>query len=150
VGVSGAGAPVAWSNRSLRAYSGASVTLQTVLQHVSLEIPGGLVRDCVRFWELLGFAEIAPPPRLGGRFTWVARNDTQIHLIPVDATTPSREGHVAVIAADYEASLAALRGAGFELRDGLDAWDAPRTFVRDPAGHLVEVMSKPPLPPWPA
>ena len=33
---------------------------------------------------------------------------------------------------------------GFEPRPGSNAWDAPRWFVHDPAGHRVEVMSAPP------
>ena len=56
----------------------------------------------------------------------------------------AREGHAAIVAGDYEADLARLRAAGYALRDGLVAWDAPRTFVRDPAGHLIEIMSAPP------
>jgi hypothetical protein len=35
------------------------------------------------------------------------------------------------------------------MYEGSNAWDAPRTFVRDPAGNLFEVMSKSPQPPWP-
>lgn len=121
-----------------------------MLQHASLEVPEELVPDCVAFWELLGFTRMAAPPRLGGRFTWVGREGTQIHLIrSEDPSTPAREGHVAVVADDYDAALARLAEAGFEVSPGLDAWDAPRSFVRDPAGHLVEVMSRPPLPPWP-
>jgi hypothetical protein len=77
-----------------------------MLQHVTLEVTPAQVRDCVAFWELLGFAEVTPPPLLRDRFTWVER-------------------------------------------EGTNAWDAPRSFVRDPAGHLVEVMSRPPQPPWP-
>ena len=50
---------------------------------------------------------------------------------------------------DYDAALRALTDAGYELRAGSNAWNAPRTFVRDPAGHLVEVMSGPPHPPGP-
>ena len=46
---------------------------------------------------------------LRDRFTWVEREDTQIHLVPVDAPVPAREGHVAVVADDYEATLARLR-----------------------------------------
>jgi catechol 2,3-dioxygenase-like lactoylglutathione lyase family enzyme len=61
-----------------------------------------------------------------------------------------REGHVAVVAPDYELNLRSLLDAGFELRAGSNAWDAPRAFVRDPAGNLIEVMSAPPLPPFPA
>jgi catechol 2,3-dioxygenase-like lactoylglutathione lyase family enzyme len=120
-----------------------------VLQHVTLEVRADDVRPCVAFWELLGFVEMEPPPMLRDRFTWVEREDTQIHLVPVDAPVPAREGHVAVVAHDYSSTLARLVEAGFTLREGSNAWDAPRSFVRDPAGHLVEVMSRPPRPPWP-
>jgi catechol 2,3-dioxygenase-like lactoylglutathione lyase family enzyme len=54
-----------------------------------------------------------------------------------------------VLAEDYSATLAALEAAGFELQPGTLAWGAPRTFVRDPSGHRVEIMSAPPEPPWP-
>lgn len=101
------------------------------------------------FWKLLGFEEMAAPPLLGGRFTWVQREGTQIHLIPVAEPINMREGHVAVVAPDYDTNLRQLLDAGFELRAGLNAWDAPRAFVRCPGGNLVEVMSKPPNPPWP-
>jgi catechol 2,3-dioxygenase-like lactoylglutathione lyase family enzyme len=120
-----------------------------VLQHVTLEVTQGRLRDCVAFWALLGFTEMTPPPRLRGRFTWVEREGTQIHLVPVEDPIAARDGHVAVVAPDYEAALRALAERGFELREGSNAWDAPRTFVRDPAGHLIEVMSAPPHPPWP-
>jgi catechol 2,3-dioxygenase-like lactoylglutathione lyase family enzyme len=121
-----------------------------MLQHASLEVPEALVPECVAFWKLLGFTEMAAPPRLGGRFTWVERAGTQIHLIRCEnPSAPAREGHVAVLAEDYEGALAALGEAGFEASPGADAWDAPRSFVRDPAGHLVEVMSRSPHPPWP-
>ena len=87
---------------------------------------------------------------LRDRFTWVEREGTQIHLVPVDDPIVAREGHVAVIADDYEATLARLAAGGFELREGSNAWNAPRMFVTDPAGHRIEVMSKPPHPPWPS
>jgi catechol 2,3-dioxygenase-like lactoylglutathione lyase family enzyme len=121
-----------------------------MLQHASLEVTRDRIADCVAFWQLLGFTPMEPPPKLRERFTWVEREGTQIHLIPVDDPVAAREGHVAVVAPDYEGALAALRGAGFAPSDGENAWDAPRSFVRDPAGHLVEVMSRPPHPPWPA
>jgi catechol 2,3-dioxygenase-like lactoylglutathione lyase family enzyme len=120
-----------------------------VLQHVTLEVRPDQVRDCVRFWELLGFEEMLAPPLLRDRFTWLEREGTQIHLIPVEDPLNMREGHVAVVAVDYEQTLRTLLDAGFELRAGSNAWDAPRAFVRDPGGNLVEVMSKPPIPPWP-
>jgi catechol 2,3-dioxygenase-like lactoylglutathione lyase family enzyme len=120
-----------------------------MLQHVTLEVLPEQVGSCVTFWALLGFEEMEPPPLLRDRFTWVQREGTQIHLVPVDEPIAAREGHVAVIAGDYDATLERLTAAGFELREGTKAWDAPRSFVRDPAGHRVEVMAKPPQPPWP-
>lgn len=120
-----------------------------MLQHVTLEVTEAQVRPCVAFWALLGFSEMVPPPLLRGRFTWVERDGTQIHLVPVPQPVAANDGHVAIVAPDYEATLTALTDAGFTLREGLDAWDAPRSFVRDPAGHLIEVMSRSPQPPWP-
>ncbi len=120
-----------------------------MLQHVTLEVTPDQVRDCVAFWALLGFTQMTPPPLLRDRFTWVEREGTQIHLVPVEQPIAAREGHVAVLADDFEATLERLTNAGYALREGANAWDAPRSFVRDPAGHLIEVMSKPPQPPWP-
>ncbi|MBE2316087.1 hypothetical protein DVA67_008875 [Solirubrobacter sp. CPCC 204708] len=121
-----------------------------MLQHVTLEIAPDQVADCVAFWALLGFTEMVPPPMLRDRYTWVEREGTQIHYAPSDdPSRPAREGHVAIVAPDYEAVLRALTEAGYELTEGSNAWDAPRTFVRDPAGHRVEVMSAPPHLPWP-
>ena len=120
-----------------------------MLQHVTLEVRPDQVRDCVAFWELLGFTEIEPPPMLRGRFTWVERNGTQIHLVPVDEPAIPKEGHTAVVAPEGETTVQTLREHGFEPRPGSNAWDAPRWFVSDPAGHRVEVMSAPPVPPWP-
>jgi catechol 2,3-dioxygenase-like lactoylglutathione lyase family enzyme len=115
-----------------------------VLQHVSLEVRPDQVRDCVAFWELLGFREIEPPPTLRDRFTWVERDGTQIHLIPRDdPAVPPVEGHTAVVAPDDD-TIARLQQHGFTPEEGSNAWDAPRWFVTDPAGHRVEVMSKPP------
>lgn len=121
-----------------------------MLQHVTLEVAPETVRDCVAFWALLGFTEMVPPPMLRDEFVWVEREGTQIHYAPTDdPSPPARRGHVAIVAPDYEAVLRALAEAGFELTEGANAWDAPRTFVRDPGGHRVEIMSAPPQPPWP-
>jgi catechol 2,3-dioxygenase-like lactoylglutathione lyase family enzyme len=115
-----------------------------MLQHVTLEIRAEQLRDCIRFWELLGFTELEPPELLRGRFFWVGRNDTQIHLQPVEDPAVPENGHAAVVPDDAEAAVATLREHGFDPQPGSNAWDAPRWFVRDPAGHRVEVMSAPP------
>jgi hypothetical protein len=49
---------------------------------------------------------------------------------------------------DYAGSITALREAGHEVDPGSNAWDAERVFVRDPVGHLIEIMSAPPVGPF--
>ena len=115
-----------------------------MLQHVSIEVRPDQVDACVAFWALLGFEQVTPPGELADRFTWVERAGTQIHLMPFEAPNTTVNGHAAVVVEDYEGTLAALRERGFELRPGSNAWGAPRTFTRDPAGNHVELMSAPP------
>ena len=115
-----------------------------MLQHVTLEVPRDRVRDCVSFWELLGFREVEPPPLLRDRFVWVERAGTQIHLMPLDAPTVPEHAHPAIVAEDAERVVAGLRAEGYDPRAGSNAWDAPRWFVRDPVGHRVEIMSAAP------
>jgi hypothetical protein len=114
-----------------------------VLQHVSVEVRPDQVEACLEFWRLIGFEQVTPPPSLS-RFTWVERDGTQIHLMPFEDPVTTRRGHAAVVVEDYEAVLAALRERGFEPEPGSNAWGAPRSFVRDPAGNHVELMSAPP------
>jgi catechol 2,3-dioxygenase-like lactoylglutathione lyase family enzyme len=117
-----------------------------MLQHVSLEVRPDAVDECVAFWQLLGFARVDPPPALRERAAWVERERTQIHLMYVEEPAVPAYGHAAVVAPDYERTLAALRDAGFDPEPRREHWGAPRSFVRDPAGHRVEVMSAPPPP----
>ena len=116
-----------------------------MIHHVALEIREGDADACVAFWALLGFAEVEPPLTLRERSRWVERGGTQIHLLFADAEPVSPpEGHVAVVAPDYDAALERLRSAGFAPDPRTEHWGAPRCFVRDPAGHRVEVMAAPP------
>jgi hypothetical protein len=51
---------------------------------------------------------------------------------------------VAVVAEDWDAAIAALRGAGLDPQERARHWGAARAFVHTPAGHVVEVMAAPP------
>ncbi len=53
-------------------------------------------------------------------------------------------GHVAVVASAFEATVAALGDAGHAVEPRTQHWGAPRAYVRDPAGHVVELMERPP------
>jgi catechol 2,3-dioxygenase-like lactoylglutathione lyase family enzyme len=114
-----------------------------MLQHVSVEVRPQEVQACVAFWELLGFEQVSPPESLR-RFTWLERAGTQIHLMPFDDPVTTRRGHAAVVVEDYEPTLERLAEHGFTAEPGSNAWGAPRSFVRDPAGNHFELMSAPP------
>jgi catechol 2,3-dioxygenase-like lactoylglutathione lyase family enzyme len=117
-----------------------------ILQHTSLEIRREEVDAEVAFWALLGFESVDVPPGLRGDATWVAANGTHIHLLYDDAPAIAPRGHVAILADDYEATVAGVREAGFDFRPAVELWGVPRGFVRTPAGHRVEIMSGPPPP----
>jgi catechol 2,3-dioxygenase-like lactoylglutathione lyase family enzyme len=112
-----------------------------VIQHVALEVLEADAEACAAFWALLGFRRIAPPPTLDDRAVWVQAGDTQVHLLFAEQPVVPREGHVAVVAGDYEATLDELRAAGFAPVARTEHWGSPRAFVSCPAGHRVELMA---------
>ena len=116
-----------------------------MIQHVALELREGDAGAEVAFWALLGFEEVEPPGPLRSRSRWVQRRGTQIHLLFADAPVVAPEGHVAVVVGDdYDGVLARLRAAGFAAEPREEHWGSPRSFVRTPSGHRVEVMARPP------
>ena len=93
---------------------------------------------------MLGFGRVDPPGTLAERATWVERAGTQIHLMRRDDPVQLPHGHLAVVVGDYDRTLEKLRAAGFDPEPRQEHWGAPRSFVRDPAGNRVELMSAPP------
>ncbi|MDX6601963.1 MAG: hypothetical protein QOF13_1165 [Solirubrobacterales bacterium] len=114
-----------------------------MLQHVGIEVAPEDVGRAVELFELLGFVRVQPPPTLA-EFTWLEREGTQVHLMPDANPTAPPRGHLAVVVPEFEATLAALREAGFELEAAGEHWGAPRARVLAPAGHRVELMAAPP------
>ena len=112
-----------------------------MIGHVAIEVRERDVEACVRFWALLGFERVQPPPALATRSAWVQAGATQVHLLFADDPVVPAEGHIAVVVAGYGDTLAALREAGFEPDARTPYWGSPRTFVRCPAGHRVELMA---------
>lgn len=112
-----------------------------MIQHVAIEVRESEAEACVRFWALLGFDRVAPPPALAARAAWVQAGATQVHLLFAGEPVVPSEGHVAVVVDDYDGTLAALREAGFAPAARTAYWDSPRSFVRCPAGHRVELMA---------
>lgn len=115
-----------------------------MLHHVTLEVSEGEVSREVELWELLGFAQVAPPGDLAQSFTWLQREGTQIHLMRTESPSVPRHGHVAVVVPDFEQALERLRTGGFEVRAKRERWGSPRAEARTPTGHRVELMRSPP------
>lgn len=107
---------------------------------MALEVRPEQADRCAAFYELLGFAEVAPPETLAERVRWLERSGQQVHLLMSDGPRPGG-GHLAVVVDDYEATLAAIRDAGHDVDPRFEHWGSPRAYLRDPAGHRVEVMA---------
>ena len=115
-----------------------------MLHHVAIEMSPAEREEALRFWALLGFHEVDPPPSLRERAAWVQRGGTQIHLLWAERPVAPAQGHVAVVLDDFEGRLRRLRTGGFEVQPRTEHWGARRAFVRAPGGHRVEVMAAPP------
>jgi catechol 2,3-dioxygenase-like lactoylglutathione lyase family enzyme len=111
-----------------------------MLQHVAIEVRSDDVDACVRFYGLIGFRQVDPPESLRDRATWVEREGTQVHLMLAGDPVVPPSGHHAVLVEDYDATLARLLEAGFDPEPRDEHWGCPRSFVRNPAGHRVELM----------
>lgn len=114
-----------------------------MLHHVGIEIAPEDVDRAVELFELLGFARVEPPPTLA-KYTWLERDGTQVHLMPEEAPDVPHRGHLAVVVAEFDATLAALAEHGFESEPAGEDWGAPRVRVLGPGGHRVELMAAPP------
>jgi catechol 2,3-dioxygenase-like lactoylglutathione lyase family enzyme len=114
------------------------------LQHVSLEVTREQVPDELAFWAILGFERVEPPGTLSQVAAWTQRDGTQIHLLFADDPVVPPQGHTAVVAEDWDATIATLREAGRDPEERTRHWGAARAFVHTPAGHVVEVMAAPP------
>jgi catechol 2,3-dioxygenase-like lactoylglutathione lyase family enzyme len=94
----------------------------------------------VRFYGVLGFRPVPVPAGIAGRALWLERGGTQIHLMPRD-DAQVQSGHVGVVVERYEGTIEQLRAEGHEIDPRTAHWGSPRAYVRDPAGHLVELMA---------
>jgi hypothetical protein len=117
-----------------------------MLHHVGIEVMPTDVDRAVEFFALLGFERVEPPPALADDFTWLEREGAQIHLMHEERPTVPEHGHLAIVLANFEETLARLHDRGFETRPGREHWGAPRAHAIAPGGHRVELMAAPPQP----
>jgi hypothetical protein len=114
-----------------------------MLHHVGIEIRPAEVERAAELFELLGFARVEPPASLA-EFTWLERDGTQVHLMPTERPVVPARGHLAVVAPDFDVTVARLRERGFEVEPRGEHWGAARAHAIAPGGHRVELMAAPP------
>ena len=117
-----------------------------MLHHVSLEVAPAEVERSVEFFELIGFHRVPTPEPIAPFVTWLERDRNQIHFIHTPEPTTPALGHPALVAEDFAATVADLRGAGFQVEDADQLWGEPRAFAVMPGGQRVELMAAPPPP----
>jgi len=114
-----------------------------MLHHVGIEVAPAEIERSIELWRVLGFEQVEPPESLR-EFTWLERDGTQVHLMPTDSPTVPLHGHTAIVAPDFEQTVAELRERGFEVEARREHWGAPRAVAIAPGGHRVELMAHPP------
>jgi catechol 2,3-dioxygenase-like lactoylglutathione lyase family enzyme len=118
-----------------------ALSTKRLIHHVSFEVNPDQLDACIQFYERLGFRRVTAPKKLAHFVTWLERDGDQIHLLQLPETSHMNAGHAAVsLGDDYDATQTRLRGAGHQVDDAEALWGSPRSFVRDPAGNLVELM----------
>jgi catechol 2,3-dioxygenase-like lactoylglutathione lyase family enzyme len=119
-----------------------------MVHHVTREIPASELERCIAFYESLGFQAVPVPAGVAGRAVWLESSGTQIHLLrsagaePDDRQRRQRDaGHVGVVVEGYEATVERLVREGHSVEPRREHWGSPRSYVRDPAGNLVELIA---------
>ena len=116
-----------------------------MLHHVALEVRPTDIAAEGEFWLAAGFERVPAPRSLGEGYDWYEREGTQIHLMETaEPSKPSARGHVAVVAPEFDETVAQLWARGFEVTEGSRHWGARRVKSVTPAGHVVELMEFPP------
>jgi catechol 2,3-dioxygenase-like lactoylglutathione lyase family enzyme len=117
------------------------------LQHVTVTVPDeAVIGPAEAFYRTLGGVPLRRPARLAADTPgcWLGFGaGTQVHVIVGDP--PARQAHFALdLGNRYDDVLAALAAAGLPVRTARDLWGGRRSFVKDPAGNLIEVFDRPP------
>ena len=112
----------------------------TLIQHVALDVDD-LGRAMWFYCEVLGLHPIDRPAALGENGAWLALGSgAQLHLVQSESFEAPRTGqHLAFQVDDLDSVIARIRGAGVEPTDAFDVGAGRQSFLRDPAGNLVEL-----------
>ncbi len=113
------------------------------IDHVQLPVPAGEQALLRHFYAgLLGLQERRGD---GGAALRFAAGPQRLDFLPVSGPAlPARASHLALRVRNLPGLRARLAADGWSLDAVAGASGAPRFYVRDPAGHLLELLEAPP------
>jgi glyoxylase I family protein len=108
------------------------------VHHVSINVDD-LAAARSFYVDVLGFTERTDRPDFPGTpGAWLDVGGQQVHLIVGEV--PDRKGqHYAVLVADIDSSVAALRDHGVRVSDPVEVGTGLQCFTRDPCGNMLEI-----------
>lgn len=115
----------------------------TRIDHVQLAMPSGGEEAARGFYgKLLGMVEEPKPAQLAARGgCWFRAGAARLHLGVEGDFRPARKAHPALRVTRFETLVAALRAAGWAVREEGDFEDSARVYVDDPFGNRIELIS---------
>ncbi|HEX6188986.1 MAG TPA: VOC family protein [Pyrinomonadaceae bacterium] len=112
------------------------------LHHVNVTVPAELEAAAKDFYGVvLGLKQIPKPATSRPSGAWFEIGETQLHLsVEHDARELRSSGHVCFAVSDLAEAEQKFRDAGVEvIPDPRPNPNAPRFYVRDPGGNLLEI-----------
>jgi catechol 2,3-dioxygenase-like lactoylglutathione lyase family enzyme len=114
----------------------------TKLHHVNVTVSAELEAATKDFYgSVLGLQQVPKPATSRQSGAWYQIGATQLHLSVEDSADHTRtSGHVCFTVDDLSATEKRFRDAGVEIiPDPRPSPGAPRCYVRDPGGNLLEI-----------
>ena len=113
------------------------------IDHIQLAAPTGCEEDARRFFgELLGLEEIPKPEPIRARGgVWFRIGAHELHIGVDPNFAPARKAHPGFRAEGYDEVRARLLSAGIDVTDDHAIPGVRRSFVADPWGNRIELIS---------
>jgi catechol 2,3-dioxygenase-like lactoylglutathione lyase family enzyme len=112
------------------------------LQHTSVQVPESELARCEAFYrEVFGLRQVK---NLAGIAWFELSNGDHIHLVGGEPAPRDSRAHLALHVDDFEETLERAVAHGSTIELAPDLWGAPRRFLHDPVGNLIEVFPAPP------
>jgi len=112
------------------------------LQHASVQVPVADLGRCVSFYrEVFGLTQVQ---NLAGIAWFELPNGDHLHLVEGEPASRDSRAHLALHVDDFEETLERAVAHGSEIELAPDLWGAPRRFLHDPVGNLIEIFPAPP------